>query len=102
MPAARSVSTRFLYLALAIVFFAAAAGQAIYTVDVIHDMTGDYPVRPFEVAGPSPTVHSVSAAARRAGLEPGDVITTIDRRPVRGWVDLAEPIRAHRPGESVV
>ncbi len=102
MRAARTRNNRLPYLALAIVFLVAAASQITYTIDVLRDMAGNYPVRPFAIREPWPTVQSVDESARRAGLQRGDRIVSIDGRAVKGWLDLAEPVRSRRPGDSVV
>jgi S1-C subfamily serine protease len=39
--------------------------------------------------------------AARAGLQPRDVITAVDGRPLAGESDLAEAINAHKPGDAV-
>ncbi len=39
--------------------------------------------------------------AEKAGLGPGDVIQSVDGRPVRGNTDLAAAISAHKPGDQV-
>ncbi|MFN2521508.1 MAG: PDZ domain-containing protein, partial [Candidatus Limnocylindria bacterium] len=39
--------------------------------------------------------------AEKAGLAPGDVIQSVDGRPVRGNTDLAAAISAHKPGDQV-
>lgn len=40
--------------------------------------------------------------AERAGIEPGDIITSIDRRPVTAPDELIVAIRARAPGDEVV
>ena len=39
--------------------------------------------------------------AATAGLQPEDIITTIDGQPLQGESALAEAINAHKPGDSV-
>jgi photosystem II stability/assembly factor-like uncharacterized protein len=39
--------------------------------------------------------------ADKAGLQPGDVITGLDAKPVRNYEDLIDQIRTHKPGDKV-
>jgi sigma-B regulation protein RsbU (phosphoserine phosphatase) len=95
------MSTRLLYLVLAIVAFAAISGQAVYTIDVIADLQGEYPFAPIAVGSPWPTITGVEPYARKAGVKVGDRVAAIDGRPVEGLVDVAARVRAHRAGESL-
>ncbi|MCA9113509.1 MAG: PDZ domain-containing protein [Planctomycetaceae bacterium] len=40
-------------------------------------------------------------AAHRAGLQPGDVITSFDGEKIAGFEDLIESIKSHSPGDAV-
>jgi serine protease Do len=42
-----------------------------------------------------------SGPADRAGLKPGDIITTIDGRPIKDGDDLVSEIASRRPGSSI-
>jgi sigma-B regulation protein RsbU (phosphoserine phosphatase) len=88
-------------LALALVFAVAAASQIAYTVDVFQVMRDDYPVRPFAVGEPWPTVRSAGTQARLAGLRDGDRIVAIDGRAPQGLLDAETPVRGRRPGETI-
>ncbi len=39
--------------------------------------------------------------AEEAGLEEGDIITAVERKPIRNTSDLFSLIRSHKPGDSV-
>ena len=39
--------------------------------------------------------------AAAAGLEKGDVVTTVDGKPVTDGISLIVAIRSHQPGETV-
>lgn len=56
----------------------------------------DVPVVGAEVAA----VQAKSPAEGK--LEPGDVVVTVDGKPVAGPADVGTAVRAHRPGETVV
>jgi serine protease DegQ len=49
------------------------------------------------------TVEEVSpnTPADKAGIQPGDVIVSLDGRPIRAQEDLIELLNQHRPGEEV-
>jgi serine protease Do len=44
----------------------------------------------------------VSAAARRAALEPGDVILMVGRKPVKSTTDFNAAVKDVKPGDSVM
>ena len=90
---------RLLYAALAVLFLVAAASQTTYTVDVLRLLQGSYPVRPFDLGEPWPTVRSATRTAFDASLYDGDRILAIEGHEVRGMVDLDASVRAHRPGD---
>ncbi len=101
MPTAQPQSSRPLYALLGVLILVAFGGQILYSIDVVQALTGDYPFKPWTIRDPWPTVQNVAPEARRDGLLPGDFITAVDSRPANGLVDLAQPIRARRPGDSV-
>ncbi len=39
--------------------------------------------------------------ADKAGLKPGDIITTVDGRPIKDGDDLVNEIASRRPGSSI-
>ena len=45
---------------------------------------------------------SANGAAEKSGIEPGDVILSIDDSPVRKVAELQEAIGIHRPGDQVM
>ena len=53
--------------------------------------------------GTGAIVASVQRAspAARAGVRPGDIITTVDGRPLRGVNDLIASVSARRPGQTM-
>jgi serine protease Do len=44
----------------------------------------------------------VSAAARRAALEPGDVILMVGRKPVKSASDFNAAVKDVKPGDSIM
>ena len=86
---------------LGLVFLVAAASQSTYTADVIRDMGGDYPLKPFTLGAPWPSVESLDSNAKAAGLQRGDRILEIDGRPVNGWSELARAVRMRNPGDEL-
>jgi hypothetical protein len=90
---------RLLYPALALLFLIAAASQIVYTIDVLHLLAGDYPVKPFSVGEPWPSVRAAGPSARQGGLRDTDRIVAIDGRILDGLVDFETAVRAHKPGD---
>src|SRR5215475_9155899 len=95
------MSTRALYLLLAIVAIIAVSSQVTYTIDVVAEMQGLYPFPPIVVGDPWPSIRGLNDDAKAAGLRAHDRVTAIDGAPVRGQLDVAQRIRSHRPGESL-
>ena len=56
-------------------------------------------IRGAKVGGYNPT--DGTSPAQRAGLEPGDIIITIDGKPVDRVATLQRIVRAHSPGETL-
>ncbi len=94
-------STGWLYLILLLVALVAVGSQVTYTIDAVHALRGDYTAVPFALGDPWPTIRSTGDNAARAGLKPGDLVTAIDGRPVRGMKDLAAPLRDRHPGDTL-
>jgi phosphoserine phosphatase RsbU/P len=74
------LSDRFRKAALALLFLCAAASQATYTVDVVALLGGRYPAKPL----------------------PFSDVQAVDGKPVRGFADWAEAVRAKAPGETLL
>ncbi len=88
-----------LYPALAALFAFAVTSQITYTIDVVRNLRGDYPQKPFAATGPEPVITFVNAAARQAGLRIGDRLVSIAGRAPEGTADLVQPVRARHPGD---
>jgi membrane-associated protease RseP (regulator of RpoE activity) len=54
-----------------------------------------------EVSAGSTEQPSVTGAALAAGMQPGDVVLSIDGAPVAAPTDLGAAVRTHAPGETV-
>ncbi len=75
------------------VFLVVLISQAIFTVDVIRELSGDYPLTPIEIGSPWPTVRNVIY---------GDSVRVGDRvLGVSGLEDLAQAVRRSKPGEKL-
>jgi sigma-B regulation protein RsbU (phosphoserine phosphatase) len=85
---------------LAILFAFAIVNQTTYTIDVIRELAGDYPMRPFFI-GDQPVIAEVTRPALAAGLRRGDRVIAIEGRPYRNPRDLLQPIREKRPGQRL-
>jgi serine protease Do len=46
--------------------------------------------------------HVTGEAARRAALEPGDVILMVGRKPVKSVADFNATLKEVKPGDSVM
>ena len=44
---------------------------------------------------------TANSGAAKAGLKPGDVITTIDGRPIASADEVAAVIRTKKPGDTI-
>src|SRR5215831_17710268 len=88
-------SSKLLYVLLGLVFVLAVISQGTYTADVIQDLRGQYPWKPW------PRIQAVNPNDRGVGLQPGDRIMAVDGRPYNGNADLARPVRARHPGDEL-
>jgi len=78
----------------------AVLGVAIRPVDAEDaQASGLKEIRGAKVGGYSPSEDESPAA--RAGLQPGDIIVTVDGKPVTGVGGLQRIVRSHKPGESI-
>ena len=82
----------------AVVFLVVLASQAIFTVDVIRELSGDYPQTPIEIGSPWPTVRNVYYGD---SVRVGDRVLAIDGRTASGLKDLAQAIRRSKPGDQL-
>src|SRR5687768_11404938 len=92
-----------LRLALAVLLAACAAPQLRYTFDNIRVLlrADPRPEIPFVLRPVSATVAAVHETARPAGLLEGDRVQQVNGRPLRGTGDLARPLAAARPGDTL-
>jgi sigma-B regulation protein RsbU (phosphoserine phosphatase) len=56
---------------------------------------------PFEIDGPQLTLTGLQPEARAAGIKDGDVIASIENRPLKGLTDFYSVVRRARPGERL-
>jgi len=96
-----SAKSRWLYVPLALVFLIAAISQGTFTADVIRDLRGAYPWKPFFVGDPWPRIYALNPSGKSAGLEVGDHVDAVDGHPLKGMADLARAVRARRPGDTL-
>jgi phosphoserine phosphatase RsbU/P len=101
MSATRDLSARARLAALAILFVAAAASQATYTVDVVALLSGAYPMKPIALGVPWPTVIWADPSPTLDGIQKGDRVAAVDGHPPRGAVELAEAVRSRTPGSRI-
>jgi sigma-B regulation protein RsbU (phosphoserine phosphatase) len=83
---------------LALVAIVVIVSQATFTIDVIRELAGDYPATPIYVGDPWPTVYAV---AYGDSVHKGDRVLAVEGRTPLGWNDIAQAIRAKRPGEPL-
>ncbi|MGA3024418.1 MAG: SpoIIE family protein phosphatase [Bryobacteraceae bacterium] len=83
---------------LALLFLVVVTSQSTFTVDVIRELSGDYPDTPIHPGYPWPTVTSVVYGG---SVRAGDRVVTIDGRAPVGQKDLAQAIRAKKPGDTL-
>src|ERR1700674_1564417 len=89
------------YIWLGILFALAAVSQGMFTIDVIRELSWDYPARPFFVGGEQPTINKCPSNAGQAGLRRGDRLVAIEGRPFRNVRDLLQPVREKTPGQTL-
>jgi len=89
------------YFWLTILFAFAIANQTTYTIDVIRELAGDYPLRPFVIGNEQPLIADLTRPGVDAGLRRGDRVVAIEGRPLRQARDLLQPIREKRPGQTL-
>ena len=78
----------------------AVLGVAIRPVDAEDaQASGLREIRGAKVGGYSPTEDESPAA--RAGMQPGDIIVTVDGKAVSGVGGLQRIVRSHKPGETI-
>ncbi len=82
-----------------VVFLVVLISQTTFTADVIRELQGDYPDTPITLGDPWPTIGNV---AYGGSVRVGDRVIAIDGRPVNGRSALAQAIRAHQPGQSLL
>jgi membrane-associated protease RseP (regulator of RpoE activity) len=75
---------------------------AIALLFIVYVADGETVIRDgAEVSAGSADSPSVSGAALQAGLEPGDVVVSIDSTPVESSFDLGAAVRTHQPGDQI-
>ncbi len=75
---------------------------AIALLFIVYVADGETVIRDgAEVSAGSADSPSVSGAALQAGLEPGDVVVSIDSTPVESSFDLGAAVRTHQPGDEI-
>ena len=70
--------------------------------DMMAELGGSPSANPTSVEGAYVADVGASSPADRAGLESGDVITTVDGRPIDSAGTLATLVSMHRPGDRLV
>jgi len=83
---------------LALVAIVVITSQATFTLDVIRQLAGDYPETPIYLGDPWPTVVGVGYGD---SVYRGDRLLAVEGKPPLGWNDIAQTIRAKRPGEPL-
>ena len=86
------------YRLLLVLFIVTIACQATFTTDVIRTLAGDYPVQPFALGSPWPTIIRLSPGASGAGLRRGDRVIAIEGRAPAGESELARAVHGKHPG----
>jgi len=89
--------------------FAIPIEQVLVTADqILRDGHAEYPligakVKTGDDTGEGATIDSVQAdtPADKAGLEAGDIVTSLDGMPITNGVSLIVAIRTHQPGDTV-
>src|ERR1700674_5504733 len=89
------------YIWLGILFALAVVSQGMFTIDVIRELSWDYPARPFFIGNDQPTIVELTANASQAGLRRGDRVVAIEGRPFRNARDLLQPVREKTPGQTL-
>src|ERR1700761_315601 len=91
------------YATLAILFVISSVQWVRNTsVSVQYILHGETLVRgPFDVNGTTLKVDSVNAEARAAGLQVGDLLLSVDGRPVEGLTDYWGALRHARLGQRM-
>jgi phosphoserine phosphatase RsbU/P len=92
-----------LRLVLAVLLAVCTAPQLRYTVDNVGVLLRtETPVEtPFVLRPFTHTVAAANEGARNAGLLQGDVVQQVNGRALRGAGDLARPLAAARPGDTL-
>jgi sigma-B regulation protein RsbU (phosphoserine phosphatase) len=85
----------------AFLFLVALASQITFTVDVLRDLTGDYPFTPVFVDIRSLQATDIYYAPNGSDIHRNDRVLAVDGRPVESGHDYYQAIRAHRPGDRV-
>jgi len=97
-----SRSPYFLYAVLAAVFALAVIYQAQVTQSRFGELTRGQALADIPIDVDAPSFEVVAGEdADAAGVMPGDRLTRIDSRPVRGLDDLYQPILQARPGDRL-
>lgn len=87
-------------LVLAFLFVVVFTSQATFTVDVIRELAGDYPATPVYLSDARPIIYQIDRGYGDL-LHPGDRLLTVDGRSLAGKEDLAQTIRAKKPGDTL-
>jgi membrane-associated protease RseP (regulator of RpoE activity) len=75
---------------------------AIALLFIVYVADGETVIRDgAEVSVGTAATPSVTGAALQAGLEPGDVVVSIDSTPVESSADLGAAVRTYRPGDEI-
>jgi len=83
---------------LALVAIVVVVSQTTFTIDVIRELTGNYPATPIYVGNPWPTVYAV---AYGDSVRSGDRVLAVEGRPLVGDRDLPQVLHAKNPGEPL-
>jgi len=91
------------YVSLALLFLISLTNQIRTSVDGLdYLLHGSQHVRnPFELFETDLTLTDPRAEARAAGINDGDVVTSIGSRPIQGSIDFYSILRRARPGEPL-
>ncbi len=101
MPEAPRQDNRLVWGLLLLLFAIALTSHLTFTIDVIRDLTGNYPLAPVYIDAARLTVAEIYYAPKGAGILIGDRIAAVDGDPVDSARGYYQAIRAHRPGEPV-
>ena len=96
-------NSRFLYFLLALWIVISMSYYVLGTIALREEFfnSSHYSETPFDFEDDLQTVHNLSDAQRKLGLQNGSVLRSINGEPYSGWRQLSTIVRATKPGDFV-